>query len=226
MLEPSLDTNISEVVETEPIFEPFDDTSAWETPISEQEMSELFNEADSLDIEPLDEQSFETPIDNNSGFDDLQDHYIQEISEVQPIDDLQEWLTDINPNYDPLDYESPYNNNCGSCSLAVWNRLNGYDTEMVASAENIGYNDEMEAITGLQQIEMNPSEIQDYITAQGAGANGIVGIDRADGPGHWFNVYNDGGRVVAIDGQNGSVVDWPPDDLGDVIRWELSVNKI
>jgi hypothetical protein len=148
-----------------------------------------------------------------------------EVAEIPKVENIQEWLGDVNPNFDPLDYESPYNNNCGPCSLAVWNRLNGYDSEMVASAENIGYNSEMEAITGLQQVEMSPDQIQEYITAQGAGANGIVGIDRAEGPGHWFNVYNDGEKVVAIDGQDGSVVDWPPTDLGDVVRWELSVKK-
>ena len=32
------------------------------------------------------------------------------------------------------------------------------------------------------------------------------------------------GKVVAIDGQTGEILDWPP-DYGDVVNWEMSVKK-
>jgi len=175
--------------------------------ISEQDMTELMDELKAVGIEPM---QFDTQL---------------ETKDTQDIESIQAWLGDINPNYNPFDYTCPYNVNCGSCSLAVWNRLNGGDLNMVAGAENIPYNHQMEALTGMQQVEMTPSAIKDYLFEQGAGANGIVGIDRADGAGHWLNVYNDGERVVAIDGQDGSVKDWPPTDLGNVVRWELSIRK-
>ena len=60
--------------------------------------------------------------------------------------------------------------------------------------------------------------------AQGDGAHAIIGIDRAEGPGHWFNAACIDGKVVAIDGQSGEILDWPP-DYGDVVNWEMSVKK-
>ncbi len=143
--------------------------------------------------------------------------------EVPDIEDIHEWLGDINPNYDPFDMSSVYNNNCGSCAYAVEQHLNG-NTDIYASINNIGTPKEMNELTGLEQVAMSPEEIQDYLVSQGAGSHGIVGIDRDEGPGHWFNAYYDGEKVVAIDGQTGEIRDWPP-DYGDVINWDLSVRK-
>lgn len=58
----------------------------------------------------------------------------------------------------------------------------------------------------------------------GPGANAIIGIDRADGPGHWFNAYFDGEKVVAVEGQSGEVRGWPP-DYGEVTNWDICVKK-
>jgi hypothetical protein len=143
--------------------------------------------------------------------------------DIAKVENIQEWLSDINPNYDPFDYTSPYDNNCGSCAFAVEQRLDG-DTELVASAEDIGTPAEMNEMTGMEQTPMSPGEIQDYLISQGAGSHGIVGIDRAEGPGHWFNAYYDGEKVVAIDGQTGETQDWPP-DYGDVTNWDISIRK-
>lgn len=139
------------------------------------------------------------------------------------VNELSEWLGDINPNFDPYDIESPYCNNCGSCAYAVYRRLEG-DTEICATAENIGYNDEMTALTGMEQVSMSPEEIQNNLLEQGEGAHAIIGIDRAEGPGHWFNAICKDGKVYAIDGQTGEIADWPP-DYGDVVNWEMSVKK-
>lgn len=173
--------------------------------------------------------SYETPYDGDSvGFAESTDtgtYDIQadNISDVQGIDDVSGWLSDINPNFDPFDMDSPYCNNCGSCAYAVYQRLEG-NTDICASAENIGYNSEMEALTGMEQVSMSPEEIQDRLLAEGDGAHAIIGIDRAEGPGHWFNAACIDGKVVAIDGQTGEITDWPP-DYGDVVNWEMSVKK-
>lgn len=147
----------------------------------------------------------------------------EEVSEVRPIDEMDKWLEDINPNFDPFDINSPYCNNCGSCAYAVYQRLEG-NNEICATAENIGYNEQMEALTGMEQVSMSPQEIETRLLEQGDGAHAIIGIDRVTGPGHWFNAANIGGKVVAIDGQSGEITDWPP-DYGNVKNWEMSIKK-
>jgi len=147
----------------------------------------------------------------------------REMTDVPKAEETQEWLGEVNPNFDPYDWESPYNNNCGSCALVVEQRLDG-DADSVATANNIGTIQEMNAITGMEQVAMSPEQIKDYLMAQGPGSHGIVGIDRAEGPGHWFNAYYDGEKVVAIDGQSGEIRGWPP-DYGDVVRWDLSIQQ-
>lgn len=146
-----------------------------------------------------------------------------EVEEIQPIESLDGWLKDINPNFDAFDVDSPYCNNCGSCAYAVYQRLEG-NPDICATAENIGYNSEMEALTGMEQVAMTPQEIEQRLLEQGAGSHAIIGIDRAEGPGHWFNAANIDGKVVAIDGQDGSIADWPP-DYGNVVNWEMSIKK-
>lgn len=148
---------------------------------------------------------------------------IPDPSELNEINEVGDWIEEINPNYDPFDWESPYSNNCGSCAYAVYRRLEG-DTDIVATAENIGYNSQMEALTGMEQVSMNPEEIASRLLEQGDGAHAIIGIDRAEGPGHWFNAACIDGKVVAIDGQSGEINDWPP-DYGDVVNWEMSIKK-
>ena len=164
------------------------------------ENSDMFNRTDNQDY-----VSSDTPAD------------------ISHINDLDNWLCDINPNFDEFDINSPYCNNCGSCAYAVWRRLEG-DSDICASAENIGYNEEMEALTGMEQVSMSPDEIENNLLTQGDGAHAIIGIDRAEGPGHWFNAACIDGKVVAIDGQSGEILDWPP-DYGDVVNWEMSVKK-
>lgn len=148
---------------------------------------------------------------------------IGDAMDVAPLENLDTWLNDINPNFDEFDVDSPYSNNCGSCAYAVYQRLEG-NPDICATAENIGYNDEMEALTGMEQVAMSPEEIQASLLEQGDGAHAIIGIDRAEGPGHWFNAACIDGKVVAIDGQTGEITDWPP-DYGDVVNWEMSVKK-
>lgn len=103
-------------------------------------------------------------------------------------------------------------------------RLEGNGTP-VASAENIGTIAEMNALTGMEQVSMSPDEIRDTLTGMGPGSHAIIGIDRSEGPGHWFNAYcPDGVHVYAIDGQTGQIDDWPP-DYGDVTNWDMSIRR-
>ncbi len=162
------------------------------------------------------------PIDYGSEAEDASNGDINgEVEEISPLENLDKWLKEINPNFDVFDTASPYSNNCGSCAYAVYQRLEG-NPDACATAENIGYNSDMEALTGMKQVSMSPQEIEERLLEQGEGAHAIIGVDRAEGVGHWFNAANIGGKVVAIDGQDGSVTDWPP-DYGDVVNWKMSV---
>lgn len=145
-------------------------------------------------------------------------------ADAQDLNGVSEWISDINPNYDAFDPYSDYSNNCGSCAYAVYQRLEGISNDSVASSENIPYNEDMEALTGMEQVPMDPSEIEQRLLDEGDGAHAIIGIDRAEGAGHWFNAACIDGKVVAIDGQTGEITDWPP-DYGDVVNWEMSVKK-
>lgn len=54
------------------------------------------------------------------------------------------------------------------------------------------------------------SDVEHRLYELGPGSSAVVGFDREDGGGHWFNAVNDGGTVKAIDGQVGRVEPWPP----------------
>lgn len=146
----------------------------------------------------------------------------QLIRKNENLHHVEAWINEINPDFDPFDVESPYCHNCGSCAYAVYRRLEG-DCGAVATAENIPMNWQMEALTGMRQTKMSPEAIEQTLLRQGSGAHAIIGIDRAQGPGHWFNAANIDGKVYAIDGQTGTIVGWPPTDLGQVVNWEMSM---
>ena len=142
-------------------------------------------------------------------------------TENPTIEDVAKWVKEINPNYNPFDIESPYNVNCGACAYVVYQRLNGIDATC-ASAHNIPFDSDMEALIGKKLVSMSPQEIEKRLLDKGNGAHAIIGVDREFGPGHWFNAACIEGRVVAIDGQSGEVLGWPP-DYGNVVNWEMSV---
>lgn len=141
------------------------------------------------------------------------------------LNSIQNWLPDINPNYDRFDISSPYSNNCGSCAFAIFQRLEGLNPTACATAENIGYNYQMEQLTGLKQVKTSPNEIEACLLNAGHGAHAIIGVDRSFGPGHWFNAICLNGKVYAIDGQSGDIIEWPP-DYGNVVNWEMSVSEV
>ncbi|MBB2923739.1 hypothetical protein FHR80_002664 [Cellulomonas cellasea] len=138
-----------------------------------------------------------------------------------PLAAIDEWIGDVNPGYtgDPFD---PRSINCGKCTESVHDVFQG---QALTPAGLGTYTvPEMEAITGLRQIEMSPEQIADELRLGGAGSHAVVGIDRADDSGHWFNAYFDGERVVVVDGQSGEILDWPP-DFG-AVRWDAAIRRM
>lgn len=151
---------------------------------------------------------------------------VEKMPEIEVSDtseSVSDWIGEINPNYDEFDIDSPYSNNCGSCAYAVYQRLEGCD-DACATADNIDFSSDMSNLTGMEQVSMSPEEIEARLLEEGDGAHAIIGIDRAEGPGHWFNAACIDGKVVAIDGQTGEITDWPP-DYGDVVNWDMSIRR-
>jgi hypothetical protein len=181
---------------------------------------ELENSYDYINNNEVVETPSETQEYQNEGFEETNES--EDVNEN--IEDVSSWLNEINPNFDEFDVDSPYSNNCGSCAFAVYNRLEGTDTDICATAENIPTNEAMEAATGLEMQSSTPADIEKMLLDQGDGAHAIIGVDRAEGPGHWFNAAVIDGKVYAIDGQSGQLYDWPP-DYGDVVHWDVSVKK-
>ena len=136
------------------------------------------------------------------------------------IDNIKEWLSKVNPHYNG-DVFSPYSNNCGSCAITVFKKLNG---EKLHEASRNTYSiEEMNQLTGKVQTPMTPQQIHDYLVSQGAGSHAVIGIDRSGNvPGHWFNAYYDGMEVYVIDGQTNTVSVWPPDE-DNIINWDMSI---
>lgn len=130
------------------------------------------------------------------------------------LKEMISWIAEINPNFNPYDPQSAYQRNCGSCALAVHNRLKGYK-DVVAGRINIAPQDEdMEELTGLRCAYMDPGDIENILRSRGPGSELIVGVNRYEGSGHWFNAYYDGNKVYTVDGQIGKIMDWPHDYQG------------
>ncbi|MDT5066548.1 MAG: hypothetical protein QOK02_2703, partial [Mycobacterium sp.] len=142
------------------------------------------------------------------------------------VANIHNWLPEI--NHDPNGFDPARTVNCGSCALAVDQRLSGMVPDATAGLGTLS-TPQMEAATGLVQVPATPAQIEQYLVNQGPGAHTIVGVDRANGfAGHWFNAYYDGRNVYAIDGQTGEVLGWPPDmDLpqAPVTNWDMGVRR-
>jgi hypothetical protein len=58
------------------------------------------------------------------------------------------------------------------------------------------------------------AEIGRRLRELGPGSSAVVGLDRADAPGHWFNAVNHQGTVLAVDAQSARLEEWPPSNDG------------
>ena len=146
-----------------------------------------------------------------------------QVSDIKSLEQISKWIGEVNPDFDPYDTESPYFNNCGSCSLAVFERLCG-KKDVVTSKEQIPYKEDMEKLTGLKQVPTTLEYIKESLLEIGNGAHAIVGFDRRSGSGHWFNAACMDGKVYAIDGQDGTITDWPP-QYDDIKSIDVSMKK-
>lgn len=171
--------------------------------------AELYEDEEPLDFSPL-----------HDAVPDISE--AQETKYETDLLDVQQWVREINPAYDPYELDnSPYDQNCGSCAAAVWDRLEGAE-DPVASDRTLSIA-EMEQHTGLKQVEATPEEIEEHVRSLGPGGHVVVGVDRVENSGHWFNAYTpDGRHVYYVDGQIGVVSPWPPTNMGEVSRWDMS----
>ena len=220
-------TNEPNLVGELPPAMPVINAEEWETlkdvPFAGDTDGELSPEISTTDWDTLKDVPFAGDSAEEAASDLPFENTLTPISDVSDINDINAWIGDINPNFDPFDTESEFSNNCGSCAFAVHQRLDG-DSDITATADNIGTIEQMNMQTGMEQVSMPPEMIEQTLLEQGAGAHAIIGIDRAEGPGHWFNAANIDGKVVAIDGQTGEISAWPP-DYCDVVNWDMSVKK-
>ena len=147
----------------------------------------------------------------------------------ESISSVSQWIKEINPNYYNTDIpnQRQYQVNCGSCALAVYNRLNGFDRDACAGNVNIPTDAEMERATGKTCRYMSVDEITRKLKEAGPGSNFIAGINRKPiqignkiipQSGHWFNVYYDGKQIYTVEGQTGNVYSWPH-DYGNISEW-------
>lgn len=136
-------------------------------------------------------------------------------NESEKLKEIRTWVKEVNPNYSPF---TPYGSNCGTCAWVVHNRLQGAK-DIVAGRINIAPQDaDMEELTGLRCKYMSPKDIENILRSRGPNSELIVGINRTDGAGHWFNVFYDGKDFYTIDGQCGKVMEWPH-DYGNISEW-------
>ena len=133
----------------------------------------------------------------------------------QPGEHPVHWIGDIYPGRNRN--ERP--NNCGECARAVDTTWHGTPTA-AAELANRRIGGERPAVmtewAGRAPEQATMADIGRRLSALGPGSSAVVGFDRADAPGHWFNAVNHQGTILAVDGQGARFQDWPPtkDGLG------------
>jgi Papain fold toxin 1, glutamine deamidase len=125
------------------------------------------------------------------------------------------WVGDIYPGRDRN--ERP--NNCGECARAVdatWHGTPAAAAELANRRVGGERPAAMSEWAGRFPEQSSMAEIGRRLLDLGPGSSAVVGFDRADAPGHWFNAVNYDGTVLAVDGQGARFQDWPPsrDGLG------------
>jgi hypothetical protein len=123
------------------------------------------------------------------------------------------WLADINPGRD----RPGRPNNCGECARAVNNTWHGVATVAAEFASRKVRGERPTAMkewSGQAPEPASLTAIDRRLRELGPGSSAIVGFDREDGPGHWFNALNYEGTVLAVDGQSARYEKWPPSKAG------------
>lgn len=141
---------------------------------------------------------------------------------VEPLESPSSWAADRNAG-GPGDVGRAAN--CGDCARAVELRWRGVDAVAGSARRLDGESTEvMDAWSPGDRVPATFDDVADRLGQLGPGASAVVGIDRHEGSGHWFNALNDGGTIVAVDGQSGAWEAWPPSvegvgvDESEVVR--------
>jgi hypothetical protein len=125
------------------------------------------------------------------------------------------WVGDIYPGRERQ--ERP--NNCGECARAAdstWHGLPATAAELANRRVGGERPATMIEWAGRSPEPASMDDIARRLRELGPGSSAVVGFDREDAPGHWFNAVNHEGTVLAVDGQAARFEDWPPskDGLG------------
>jgi hypothetical protein len=131
----------------------------------------------------------------------------------RPHESPGNWVEGINPGWPMPERE----NNCGDCARAVDSTWNGKGAAAAAMADPEAAGEPIARMTewaGEPETKASMSEVQQQLEDMGPGSSAVV-LSRWEGGGaHWFNAVNDGGTVIAIDGQSGKTETWPPSARG------------
>ena len=207
----------------------------WEASYSPTYLEYYYDkDVDDIDVEnddePIDTETYQT---YTAPYSTYKPPITSAPKSVESISSVRQWIRDINPNYYNTDIpnQRQYQTNCGSCALAVYNRLNGTDRYSRAGSKNIPTDAEMERVTGRVCTYMSVAEISQKLREAGPGSHFIAGINRSPihignktipQSGHWFNIYYDGHQIYTIEGQTGEIYGWPH-DYGDISEWCILV---
>src|SRR6202012_655720 len=135
----------------------------------------------------------------------------------QTIDDIQEWIDDVNHGGDPTAERGPERLvNCVPVVVSVFNRLSDIPgtvrAQPVPRAHQIT-DKHIEEATGLTLEPRHPDDIAQALRDAKEGVHTVVVVDYENGEQHGFNAYFDGKNVFALDGQDGTVEAWPPKEI-------------
>ncbi len=158
--------------------------------------------------QPLDDQRLREPEW------DLNDPVLQqdETSEVRPHRSPELWVDNING---PGMEQQGRNRNCVDCARAVESTWQGSPEVAARLASEDGVGTSQERISDWAQSDFAQTDypgIEKELEQLGPGSSAIVASDWSGpfGGGHAYNAVNDNGHILFVDGQSGTVEDWPP----------------
>lgn len=123
----------------------------------------------------------------------------------RPHQSPEAWIGDVNPGNG--------RNNCAECARAVQATWSGDPSAAATLNDRFAFGEPdacMPEWAGQESKPVDMQQVGDQLKELGPGSSAVVGFDRSQGAGHWFNAINDGGVIKAVDGQSGRIGPWPP----------------
>jgi hypothetical protein len=123
----------------------------------------------------------------------------------RPHQSPETWIKDVNPGNG--------RNNCAECARAVQATWSGDPSAAATLNDRFAFGEPdacMPEWAGQESKPVDMQQVGDQVEELGPGSSAVVGFDRSQGSGHWFNAINDGGVIKAVDGQSGRIGPWPP----------------